>query len=106
MKSLVKDIRDYIDRRTKAKDASKTAHVSRRTLVIQNGESAKRLLKNEDFALLFHLYRFEMLERLEASTDDKLRIVNATYVAGVRDFVEFIEIQEHLANEATKVKED
>lgn len=106
MKSLVKDIRDYFNRRTKATDSYKEAAASRRTLVIQNGENASNLLKNGDFALMFNLYRFQMLERLEESRDDKERIENATYVAGVRDFIDFIEKQEHLAKLATKVKEE
>ena len=102
MKSLVKDIRDYFNRRTKATDSYKEASVAKRTLVIQNGESASNLLKNADFALMFNLYRFQMLERLEESKEDKERIENATYVAGVRDFIDFIEKTEHLAKLATE----
>lgn len=106
MKSLVTNIRDYFNRRTKAADTYKEASVTRKTLVIQNGESASSLLKNGDFALMFNLYRFQMLERLEESKEDKERIENATYVAGVRDFIDFIEKQEHLAKLAMKVKEE
>ena len=108
MKSLVKNIRDYFNRRTKATDSYKEAHVERRTLVIQNGEAAGRLMRNEDFALMFNLYRFNMLERLEEANSDEKRIGNAYYVAGVRDFIDFIEKQEHLAKLAMKnlTKED
>ena len=102
MKSLVKNIREFFNRRTKVVDSHKDANVNRRTLVIENGESAKRLLHNEDFALMFNLYRFNMLERLEDSKDDQERIGNAYYVAGVRDFIDFIEKNEYLAKVALK----
>jgi hypothetical protein len=102
MKSLVKHIRDYFNKRTRAVDASKEANVNRRTLVIENGESAVRLMLNEDFALMFNLYRFYILERLEDCTTDLDRISNAHYVAGVRDFIAFVEKQEYLGKVAKK----
>ena len=105
MKSLVKNIRDFFNRRTKATDAYKEAHVERRTLVIQNGEAASRLLRNEDFALMFNLYRFSMLERLEEAKEDSERIGNAYYVAGVRDFIDFVEKNEYLAKVALRKAE-
>jgi hypothetical protein len=43
-----------------------------------------------------------MLERLEDSTTDLERIENAHYVAGVRDFIGFIEKTEYLAKMALK----
>jgi len=101
-KSLVSDIREFFNRRTRATDAMKEAHVNRQTLVLQNGESASRLLKNEDFALMFNLYRFYMLEKLEDANDDSERIGNAYYVAGVRDFISFIEKNEYLAKKLGK----
>ena len=97
MKSMVENIRAYFNRRTRATDSYKEANVARKTLVIENGECASRLLKNEDFALMFNLYRFQMLERLEDSRDDTDRLCNAYYVAGARDFIDFIEKQEYLA---------
>ena len=108
MKSLVKNIREYFNRRTKAIDSHKDASLEKRTLVIENGESAKKLLANIDFALMFNLYRFQMLERLEESKVDAERIENATYVAGVRDFIDFVEKQEYLAKVVMKhlVKEE
>ena len=106
MKSLVKNIRDYFNRRTKATDSYKEAHVERRTLVIQNGEAAGRLMRNEDFALMFNLYRFNMLEQLEDSTDDQQRISNAHYVAGVRDFINYIEKLQYLGKIAQKRSEE
>lgn len=96
-KSLLDGIRGYFNRRTRVTDSHKEANASRKTLVIENGESASRLLKNEDFALLFNLYRFQMLERLEDARDDADRLSNAYYVAGARDFIDFIEKQEYLA---------
>ena len=102
MKSLVSNIRDYFNRRTKVIDTYKEANVNRRALVIENGECAKRLLRNDDFALLFNLYRFYLLEMLEESKDDVNRIDNAQRVAGVRDFIEFIERTEYLAKVANK----
>ena len=105
MKSLVKNIRGYFNRRTKAIDSYKEAHVEKRTLVIQNGEAASRLMLNEDFALMFNLYRFSMLERLEESRTDDDRIGNAYYVAGVRDFIDFVEKSEYLAKVALKKAE-
>ena len=102
MKSLVSNIRDYFNRRTKVIDTYKEANVNRKALVIENGESAKRLLRNDDFALLFNLYRFYLLEMLEESKGDVERIDNAQRVAGVRDFIEFIERTEYLGKVANK----
>jgi hypothetical protein len=97
MKSMVKNIRAYFNRRTRTTDSYKEANVARKTLVIENGECASRLLRNEDFALLFNLYRFQVMERLEDARDDADRLSNAYYVAGARDFIDFIEKQEYLA---------
>ncbi len=105
MKSLVKNVRDFFNRRTKATDAYKEANAEKRTLVIQNGEAASRLMLNVDFALMFNLYRFDLLSRLEESKEDSERIGNAYYVAGVRDFIDFIEKSEYLAKVANKKAE-
>jgi hypothetical protein len=43
-----------------------------------------------------------MLTQLEDSTDDNTRIRNAHYVAGVRDFVGFIEKTEYFGKAALK----
>ena len=102
MKSLVLNVRQYFNRRTRAVDSHKEANVHRKTLVIENGECASRLIKNEDFALLFNLYRFNLLERLEDSRTDPERIENAFNVAGVRDFIGFIEKTEYLGKVALK----
>ena len=102
MKSMVLNIREFFNRRTKAIDSHKESNVNRKTLVIENADCASRLMLNEDFALMFNLYRFNILERLEDSKDDPERISNAHYVAGVRDFIGFIEKQEYLGKVAKK----
>jgi len=102
MKSLVLNIRKYFNQRTRAVDAHKEADVTRKALVIENGESAMRLMKNEDFALLFNLYRFDLLGRLEEARTDPERIENAFNVAGVRDFIGFVEKTEYLGKVAKK----
>jgi hypothetical protein len=102
MEELVLKIREYFNRRTKAADIHKEADVTRKTLVIENGECASRLIKNEDFALLFNLYRFDLLGRLEESRTDLERIENAFNVAGVRDFIGFVEKTEYLGRMAKK----
>ena len=101
-KALVKEIRAFFNKRTSSKDTTQEANTERRSLAIENGEAAKRLLGNKDFALLFNLYRFDMLTQLEDSTDDNTRIRNAHYVAGVRDFVGFIEKTEYFGKAALK----
>jgi hypothetical protein len=101
-KSLILNIRNYFNRRTKASDAQKEADVIRKTLVIENGDCASRLIKNEDFALLFNLYRFDLLGRLEDCRTDPERIENAFNIAGVRDFIGFIEKTEFLGKVAKK----
>lgn len=100
MSNLTENIRAFFNRRTRTSDAKKESDLARKTLAIENGEAASRLLKNNDFALMFNLYRFNMLERLEESSDDASRITNAHYVAGVRDFIDFVEKQEYLAKMA------
>jgi hypothetical protein len=100
MKSLTHRIVEYFNRRTAIKDLEEKAAVSRKTLVLENGAVASRLLKNDDFALMFNLYRFDMLNRLEDSKSDLERISNAHYVAGVRDFIDFVEKTEYFAKVA------
>ena len=102
MVDLLQSIREFFNRRTTSKDTEKGASPERRTLVIENGEAADRLLKNQDFALMFNLYRFYLLSALEDSSDDADRIRNAQYVAGVRDFQVFVERTVYLAKVAQK----
>ena len=54
---------------------------------------------------MFNLYRFNLLERLEDVTTDADRISNAHFVAGVRDFLGFVEKQELLGKVARKKAE-
>jgi len=108
MKSLVLNIRDYFNRRTRAADIDTRASQTRHQLIIDNAACAARLLKNEDFALLFNLYRFSVLSQLEDVKTDAERIELSYYIAGVRDFVVFTEKTEHLSNvlnEKLKAKE-
>jgi len=102
MQSLISNIRGFFNKRTRAIDSQKGASVERKTLAIENGEAASRLMKNNDFALMFNLYRFNMLDRLEESTTDLERISNAHFVAGVRDFIDYIEKMELLGKVALK----
>jgi cell division FtsZ-interacting protein ZapD len=51
---------------------------------------------------MFNLYRFNLLERLEDTTTDADRISNAHFVAGVRDFIAFVEKQELLGKLALR----
>ena len=102
MYGMVKNIRDYFNRRSSARDTEKGASTERRVLAIENGECASRLLRNEDFALMFNLYRFDLLSALEESNDDSKRIGNAYLVAGVRDFLTFVEKMEYLGKVAQK----
>lgn len=102
MADLLQGIRGFFNRRTTPKDIEKGASPERRTLVIENGEAAERLLKNQDFALMFNLYRFDLLNALEESSEDADRIRNAQYVAGVRDFQVFVERTVYLAKVAQK----
>ena len=104
MKSLLENITGYFNRRTRHKDL-KSDQVEKQVVFIENGEIATRLLKNSDFALMFNLYRFGMLERLEEAKTDEERIGNAYYVAGVRDFIDFVEKTEYLARVANKKAE-
>ena len=108
MKSLVLNIRDYFNRRTRAGDIDTRAAQARQQLIIDNASCAARLMKNEDFALLFNLYRFSVMSQLEDVKTDAERIELSYYIAGVRDFVAFIEKTEHLSNvlnEKLKAKE-
>ena len=51
---------------------------------------------------MFNLYRFDLLSALEDSDDDSKRISNAYMVAGVRDFLTFVEKMEYLGKVAQK----
>jgi hypothetical protein len=90
MKSLLDNITGYFNQRTKPRDI-RSEKVETQSKFIENGEVARRLLSNQDFALMFNLYRFSLLERLEDDKTDLDRVRDSHYVAGVRDFIEFIE---------------
>lgn len=90
MKSLLDNITGYFNQRTKPRDI-RSEKVETQSKFIENGEVARRLLSNQDFALMFNLYRFSLLERLEDDKTDLDRVRDSHYVAGIRDFIEFIE---------------
>jgi hypothetical protein len=90
MKSLLDNITGYFNQRTKPRDI-RSEKVETQSKFIENGDVARRLLSNQDFALMFNLYRFSLLERLEDDKTDLDRVRDSHYVAGVRDFIEFIE---------------
>ena len=90
MKSLLDNITVYFNQRTKPRDI-RSEKVETQSKFIENGDVARRLLSNQDFALMFNLYRFSLLERLEDDKTDLDRVRDSHYVAGVRDFIEFIE---------------
>ena len=100
MKTLIGNITDFFNRRTRVEDTEAKASVSRRSLVIENAQAAKRLLSNNDLALMFNLYRFYIMDRIEDCKTDKDRIEYSHNLSGIRDFVTFIErteFMEHLA---------
>jgi hypothetical protein len=98
MKSLIGNITDYFNRRTRVEDANPQATQTRRNLVLENAESAKRLLANNDLALLFNLYRFYIMDRIEDCKTDQERIDFSHNLIGIRDFITFIERTEFMAH--------
>jgi len=101
MKALIGDIAGYFNRRTRVEDTESKAPVHRRTLVVENAQAAKRLLANNDLALLFNLYRFYIMDRIEDCKTDEERVNYSHSLIGIRDFVTFIErteFMEHLSD--------
>ena len=96
MKSLLENITGYFNRRTRHKDL-KSDQVEKQVVFIENGEIATRLLKNSDFALMFNLYRFNLMEKMEDAKTDLDRIRDAHYISGARDFIDFIELTVYLS---------
>jgi len=96
MKSLLGNITEYFNRRTKHRDV-KSDQAEKQVVFIENGEIATRLLKNSDFALMFNLYRFSLMERMEDAKNDLDRIRDAHYISGARDFIDFIELTVYLS---------
>lgn len=101
MKTLIGNITEYFNRRTRVEDTNSKAPQHRRNLVIENAQAAKRLLANNDLALLFNLYRFYIMDRIEDCKTDEERVNYSHSLIGIRDFVTFIErteFMEHLAD--------
>jgi len=101
MKTLISEISEYFNKRTRVEDTDSKAPLHRRTLVIENAQSAKRLLANNDLALLFNLYRFYIMDRIEDCKTDDERVNYSHNLIGIRDFITFIErteFMEHLSD--------
>jgi len=96
MKTLIGNITDYFNRRTRVEDTNSEAPSHRRVLVAENAQSAKRLLANNDLALLFNLYRFYLMDRIEDCKTDKEKIDYSHNLIGIRDFITFIERTEFM----------
>jgi hypothetical protein len=100
MKSLIGNITEFFNRRTRVDDTEAKASSTRRMLVVDNAQAAKRLLSNNDLALMFNLYRFYIMDRIEDCKSDEDRINYSHSLIGIRDFVTFIErteFMEHLS---------
>jgi hypothetical protein len=100
MKSLIGNITEFFNRRTRVDDTEAKASSARRMLVVDNAQAAKRLLSNNDLALMFNLYRFYIMDRIEDCKTDEDRINYSHSLIGIRDFVTFIErteFMEHLS---------
>jgi hypothetical protein len=100
MKSLIGNITEFFNRRTRVDDTEAKASSARRMLVVENAQAAKRLLSNNDLALMFNLYRFYIMDRIEDCKTDEDRINYSHSLIGIRDFVTFIErteFMEHLS---------
>ena len=101
MKALIGDISEFFNRRTRLEDTEAKASTARRVLVVENAQAAKRLLANNDLALLFNLYRFYIMDRIEDCKTDEERVNHSHSLIGIRDFVTFIErteFMEHLSD--------
>jgi len=101
MKALIGDISEFFNRRTRLEDTEAKASTARRVLVVENAQAAKRLLANNDLALLFNLYRFYIMDRIEDCKTDEERVNYSHSLIGIRDFVTFIErteFMEHLSD--------
>ena len=101
MNTLIGNIVGYFNHRTRVEDTEPGAPGHRKTLVIENAQAAKRLLANNDLALLFNLYRFYIMDRIEDCKTDEERVNYSHNLIGIRDFVTFIErteFMEHLSD--------
>ena len=103
MKTLIGNIVGYFNQRTRVEDTEVNAPGHRKTLVIENAQAAKRLLANNDLALLFNLYRFYIMDRIEDCKTDEERVNYSHNLIGIRDFITFIERTEFMEH-LTEVK--
>ena len=99
------DIIKYFNQRVKL-DFSAIGKLNQSTKeqAIVNGNAASELLRNANFGLQYNLYRFALLDELEASRDDAERIAIGLKVQGLREFIDHLEKQEYFGN-SVKSKE-
>ena len=96
MKTLISNITDFFNRRTRIEDTESNAPYHKKIIVAENAQAAKRLLANNDLALLFNLYRFYVMDRIEDCKTDQEKIDYSHNLIGIRDFITFIERTEFM----------
>ena len=96
MKTLISNITDFFNRRTRIEDTESNAPSHKKIIVAENAQAAKRLLANNDLALLFNLYRFYVMDRIEDCKTDQEKIDYSHNLIGIRDFITFIERTEFM----------
>jgi hypothetical protein len=96
MKTLISNITDFFNRRTRIEDTESNAPSHKKIIVAENAQAAKRLLVNNDLALLFNLYRFYVMDRIEDCKTDQEKIDYSHNLIGIRDFITFIERTEFM----------
>jgi mannitol/fructose-specific phosphotransferase system IIA component (Ntr-type) len=96
MKTLISNITDFFNRRTRIEDTESNAPSHKKIIVAENAQAAKRLLASNDLALLFNLYRFYVMDRIEDCKTDQEKIDYSHNLIGIRDFITFIERTEFM----------
>ena len=87
MKTLISNITDFFNRRTRIEDTESNAPSHKKIIVAENAQAAKRLLASNDLALLFNLYRFYVMDRIEDCKTDQEKIDYSHNLIGIRDFI-------------------
>jgi len=93
---LISNITDFFNRRTRIEDTESNAPSHKKIIVAENAQAAKRLLASNDLALLFNLYRFYVMDRIEDCKTDQEKIDYSHNLIGIRDFITFIERTEFM----------
>ena len=81
----------------------KTMRPSQLDQVKSQGSNAEALLKNRDFALFVHQYKFEILDSITAVTghreeDNSRRVALSNQLAGIDGFVASLQRAVHMKN--------